>query len=320
MDCSAALRPASSPATRSISGCPPEHQPNAENRVLLERDGGIHLHYTPSNLGPHEKLTRRLRHLLEHIGCKLHLLPHNAYFRKRLPIAGTGHQNGTIRFGRDPQSSALDLNCRAHEVDNLYVVDASFFPSSAAVNLTLTIIANALRVGNHLLERLGCGSARQRSARWPSSVAFVSLRASLGRARRLCRRRDCCTGGEPRPPDRFYNGALSFVPSNDAESPAIALQLGEEIIELVQGAARPVPYHSRSNGRRFQHLAIVVSDIDRAYAVVRREGATPISAGPQALPASNPDAGGIRAVSFRDPDGHPLELIQFPPGKGEARW
>jgi len=65
------------------------------------------------------------------------------------------HQNGTIRFGRDPRTSVLDPNCRAHEVDNLYVVDASFFPSSGAVNPALTIMANALRVGDNLLERLG---------------------------------------------------------------------------------------------------------------------------------------------------------------------
>lgn len=79
-------------------------------------------------------------------------------------IIGTGagggtlahaHQNGTIRFGRDPKTSALDVNCRAHEVDNLYVVDGSFFPSSAAVNPALTIVANALGVGDHLKARLG---------------------------------------------------------------------------------------------------------------------------------------------------------------------
>jgi choline dehydrogenase-like flavoprotein len=136
-----------------------EDLPDPENRVLVDRDGGIRLHYRPNNLDSHQRLTRKLRHLLEHIGCKPHLLPHNAYFGKRLPIAGTGHQNGTVRFGRDPRSSALDTNCRAHEIDNLYVVDASFFPSSAAVNPTLTIIANALRVGDHLLERLGAGRA-----------------------------------------------------------------------------------------------------------------------------------------------------------------
>ena len=138
-----------------------EDLPNPENRVLIDRDGGIRLHYTPNNLEPHKRLAQRLRDLLEHIGCEPHLLPQNAYFGKRLPIAGTGHQNGTIRFGHDPKSSALDFNCRAHEIDNLYVVDASFFPSSAAVNPTLTIIANALRVGDHLLDRLGTGSTQR---------------------------------------------------------------------------------------------------------------------------------------------------------------
>jgi len=136
-----------------------EDLPRPDNRVAVDRDGGIRLHYTPNNLEAHDRLTRKLRHLLNHIGCEPHLLPQNAYFGKRIPIAGTGHQNGTIRFGHDPADSALDIDCRAHEVDNLYVVDGSFFPSSAAVNPTLTIIANALRVGDHLLERLGAGSA-----------------------------------------------------------------------------------------------------------------------------------------------------------------
>jgi choline dehydrogenase-like flavoprotein len=131
-----------------------EDLPLPDNRVIVDRDGSIRLHYTPNNLEGHERLTRKLRHLLNHIGCEEHLLPHNAYFGKRIPIAGTGHQNGTVRFGNDPTSSALDTNCRAHEVDNLYVVDGSFFVSSAAVNPTLTIIANALRVGDHILDRL----------------------------------------------------------------------------------------------------------------------------------------------------------------------
>jgi choline dehydrogenase-like flavoprotein len=136
-----------------------EDLPRPENRVLIDGDGGIRLHYTPNNLDSHQLLTRKLRHLLNHIGCEPHLLPQNAYFGKRLPIAGTGHQNGTVRFGADPTSSALDIHCRAHEIDNLYVVDGSFFPSSAAVNPTLTIIANALRVGDHLLERFSAASA-----------------------------------------------------------------------------------------------------------------------------------------------------------------
>jgi choline dehydrogenase-like flavoprotein len=74
---------------------------------------------------------------------------------QRLPLAEVAHQNSTIRFGVDRKTSALDVNCRAHDMNNLYVVDASFFPSSGAVNPALTIMANALRVGDHLLERLG---------------------------------------------------------------------------------------------------------------------------------------------------------------------
>ena len=84
-----------------------------------------------------------------------HLVPRNLFVGSRIPLAGVAHQNGTVRFGRDPRTSALDANCKAHDVDNLYVVDGSFFPSSGAVNPALTIMANALRVGDHLLERLG---------------------------------------------------------------------------------------------------------------------------------------------------------------------
>src|SRR6516164_8420191 len=118
----------------------------------------------------------------------------------------------------------------------------------------------------------------------------------------------------------FYTGALSFVAGKPEASSGLVLHLGKEKIELMQRAGRPIPADSRSNDLWFQHLAIVVSDIDKAYAAVLRAGAMPISKGPQLLPASNPNAAGIRAVYFRDPDGHPLELIQFPPGKGEPRW
>ena len=82
-------------------------------------------------------------------------IPSWSILDQRIPLAGNAHQCGTVRFGSDPSSSALDLNCRAHDIDNLYVVDASFFPSSGAVNPALTVMANALRVGEHLLERLG---------------------------------------------------------------------------------------------------------------------------------------------------------------------
>jgi choline dehydrogenase-like flavoprotein len=77
------------------------------------------------------------------------------YLGGRLGISGVAHQNGTVRFGTDPARSALDLNCKMHDLDNLYVVDSGFFVSSSAMNPTLTIIANALRVSDHLAERMG---------------------------------------------------------------------------------------------------------------------------------------------------------------------
>ena len=79
----------------------------------------------------------------------------NFYMTMNIPIAGVAHQAGTCRFGTDPATSVLDANCKAHELDNLYVVDTSFFPSIGAVNPALTAIANAMRVGEHLTERLG---------------------------------------------------------------------------------------------------------------------------------------------------------------------
>jgi choline dehydrogenase-like flavoprotein len=87
-----------------------------------------------------------------------HLLERSLYLGKNVPIGGTAHQAGTMRFGTDPASSVLDTNCKAHQLDNLYVTDASFFPSIGAVNPTLTIIANALRVADHLKERLDVSS------------------------------------------------------------------------------------------------------------------------------------------------------------------
>ena len=136
-----------------------EDLPDPANRVTLDRDGGIVLTYTPSNGEGHQRLIQRLEYLLQHLDGRMHLIPRNLFAGTRIPLAGVAHQNGTIRFGRDPKSSALDVNCRAHEIDNLYVVDGSFFPSSGAVNPALTIMANALRVGDHLAARLGAGAA-----------------------------------------------------------------------------------------------------------------------------------------------------------------
>ena len=86
--------------------------------------------------------------------CHEGLFARNLYVGQRIPLAGVAHQVGTVRFGNDPRTSALDVNCKAHDVDNLYVVDGSFFCSSGAVNPALTIMANALRVGEHLIQRM----------------------------------------------------------------------------------------------------------------------------------------------------------------------
>jgi len=131
-----------------------EDLPQPSNRVTLERDGTIRVSYGNKNLEPHRRLIRKLKNLLPHLGMHPHLVPNEIARDKRIPLEGVAHQCGTVRFGTDPRTSALDVNCKAHELDNLYVVDTSFFPSSSAVNPALTAMANALRVGDHLLERL----------------------------------------------------------------------------------------------------------------------------------------------------------------------
>jgi len=139
-----------------------EDLPDPNNRVTLNRAGEIVLGYQPNNTQAHEHLIAKLKSLLgQQRKCAIHghechqgLFSRNLYLGQRIPLAGVAHQNGTVRFGNDPKTSALDVNCKAHELDNLYVVDGSFFPSSGAVNPALTIMANALRVGDHLAERM----------------------------------------------------------------------------------------------------------------------------------------------------------------------
>jgi choline dehydrogenase-like flavoprotein len=131
-----------------------EDLPDPENRVTVNRDGKIMLAYKPNNEEGHKRLIAKLKKILNHLEPGFHIIPRNLFVGQRIPLAGVAHQNGTIRFGDDPATSALDPNCKAHDIDNLYVVDGSFFPSSAAVNPALTIIANALRVGEHLRKRL----------------------------------------------------------------------------------------------------------------------------------------------------------------------
>ena len=132
-----------------------EDLPRADNRVTLTGDGHITLSYTPTNVEPRERLYAQLKSMLHHLGMHPdHLVPRNAYLKTEIPIAGVAHQAGTCRFGDDPATSVLDRNCKTHELDNLYVVDTSCFPSISAVNPALTAMANALRVGDHLLQRL----------------------------------------------------------------------------------------------------------------------------------------------------------------------
>ena len=139
-----------------------EDLPRPENRVTLAADGNITLSYTYNNQEPKKQLYNKLKSMLGHLGMHPdHLLPRTTYLKNDIPIAGVAHQAGTVRFGTDPANSVLDVNCKAHELDNLYVVDTSFFPSIGAVNPALTAIANALRVGDHLLERLGASSGEE---------------------------------------------------------------------------------------------------------------------------------------------------------------
>ena len=130
-----------------------EDLPSIGNRVQVKQ-GQIHLSYIPNNVEAADRLINRWTQVLKAVDRAEHVIPFGIYPRNKTPIQVLGHQCGTCVFGTDPATSVLDINCRTHEVDNLYVVDGSFFPSSSGVNPTLTIIANALRVGDHLLERL----------------------------------------------------------------------------------------------------------------------------------------------------------------------
>jgi len=133
-----------------------EDLPKPDNRVTVDRDGSVHLAYTDTNDSEAAALYAEFRKLLNHIGMSEHHVLHkNFYMSMNVPIAGVAHQAGTCRFGADPATSVLDVNCKAHEVDNLYVTDTSFFPSIGAVNPALTAIANAIRVGEHIADRLG---------------------------------------------------------------------------------------------------------------------------------------------------------------------
>jgi choline dehydrogenase-like flavoprotein len=132
-----------------------EDLPVPENRVTVDRDGRVTLAYKPTNDVPKQELYKKLKSILGRLRMEPdHLFGRFAYMKNEIPVAGCAHQAGTCRFGTDPATSALNADCRAHEVDNLYVVDTSVFPSIGAVNPALTAMANSLRVGDHLLARM----------------------------------------------------------------------------------------------------------------------------------------------------------------------
>jgi choline dehydrogenase-like flavoprotein len=133
-----------------------EDLPDLNNRVTVNHEGKIAVHYQPNNLEAHRRLKAKFKAILRGIGMPL-------VIDFEVPFKVLNHQVGTCRFGDDPRQNVLDRNCRAHDLDNLYVVDASFFPSSAAINPSLTIMANALRVAEHLKYRWNIHSQGQDS-------------------------------------------------------------------------------------------------------------------------------------------------------------
>ena len=142
-----------------------EDLPSANNRVRITPDGRIVLEYQHNNLEGHERLVKTLRASLDGFVDHAHpISQHHFQLDSLLPLYGTAHQCGTVRFGDDPKSSVLDPWCKAHELDNLYVVDTSFFVTAGAVNPTLTTVANAMRIGDHLIERLGARVPEKQAA------------------------------------------------------------------------------------------------------------------------------------------------------------
>ncbi len=130
-----------------------EDLPRPENRIFYDGDK-VRLNLTPTNMQAHRRLKAKLEGLCDKLDLYSKLFTRTKYFGSDIPIGGTAHQAGTLRFGTDPQTSVLDINCKAHDLHNLYVTDASFFPSIGAVNPTLTIIANALRVSEVIAQRI----------------------------------------------------------------------------------------------------------------------------------------------------------------------
>jgi choline dehydrogenase-like flavoprotein len=159
-----------------------EDLPMPDNRVTVDGDGNIHLAYRECNQQEAAGLYEEFKKIANHIGlAKHHVLHKSFYMSMNIPVAGCAHQAGTCRFGTDPATSVLDVNCKAHEVDNLYVADTSFFPSIGAVNPALTAIANGIRVGEHIAGRLGVSAA---GAWAPAQRSAPSVHAASAIGRR----------------------------------------------------------------------------------------------------------------------------------------
>jgi choline dehydrogenase-like flavoprotein len=132
-----------------------EDLPTPNNRVTVDARGPSKLSYSLNNLVPAERPYDKLKPMLPPLGFHPeHPVPRDFYLQTEIPVAGVGHQADTCRFGTDPQTSVLYTNCKVHALDNRYVVNTSCFPSIGTVNPALTVMANALRVGDHLLARL----------------------------------------------------------------------------------------------------------------------------------------------------------------------
>lgn len=131
--------------------CTAEDLPSPDNRVTLKSDGSIKVSYTRTNYEAYEKLKAKLKEIFVKLGEIDPDYKDTVWNGYDLDVSGVSHQNGTLRFGTDPKTSVLNVNCKAHDLENLYAVDASFFPSCGAFNPALTIAANALRVGDHLI-------------------------------------------------------------------------------------------------------------------------------------------------------------------------
>jgi choline dehydrogenase-like flavoprotein len=157
-----------------------EDLPQPDNRIRVGSDGRISLDYTFGNLEGHDRLVQTLKASLDGFVDHAHpISQHHFQIDSLLPLYGTAHQCGTTRFGTDPKTSVLDPDCKAHQLDNLYVVDTSFFVSANAVNPTLTTVANAMRVGDILINRLGATTPHADTAKPKSPGAGHQQAESL---------------------------------------------------------------------------------------------------------------------------------------------